>query len=898
MPQDSHEGSFGHQRPHQEQPDEENEESSSGRRRRALGDDGTGGTRVTDLLSKHGKSSAQGGSAHRRRKPDAEESEGNQEQPPPPPQQQPQQQRAQQPQQSQPQQSQTQQPQQTQRPPAPPQAPPRQNQEPQAGAPMAPARRAAPPRAPAEQHQAPPDDSGQYTADRQPPRRPRPAGDAPQPPEYRGAPRRPNGTPPTRQPGPPAPPPGPTPPAAPPAHPRPAPGPDNTGAGEDPQATRISEALSGDGKPAPRAEPEQRPGPPAQPERTRQHPVPPPAREPVPDAEVTTQHAPVGQEDTPEQSEHGDTPEEDVSEDAEDVPGADEQPNGEYTAAIDATLARFSAVHDQIAEEEAQRRNRFAWLFRKRREPELGQDSLPFDFAVGRDSRSSRMESKQQHRKQRSVFAIKALAATAAALVFVATGVGWSAKAWVDAKFREVSALVRDGAGIQDAHLQTGDRNFLLVGSDTRAGAGAGEGVGTAKGVPGARGDTTMIAHIPADRSRIVVVSLPRDLEVDLPDCNRWDPKTGEYSSESVPEMENVKFNVAYATGGPKCTTKLVQQISGLSITNFLGIDFQGFSSMVDSVEGVRVCSKTPIIDDVLGPVIPTAGVHKLNGRQALEYVRARHVQGDPTSGYGRMERQQLFLSALLRKVMSANVLLDPGKLTNFVSAVTSNTFGENIGTDQLIALGKSLQGLKSDKVTFVTVPTTGVPNDNGNEELRESDAHSLFRAIIEGTSLAPEKSSDSKTREIAQTDSSVPASTNASSAALAAPALSQAPKPTQPSQVRVKVMNTTDQAGLAGETAQELRDVGFTVSGVGNLDTGGEGTIIRHSPSTTAAAQLLATSIPGAGLIADPSLGDALRLELGSGYEGTVHSPDTGKPDVPDNLSTVNAGKDRCGGV
>ncbi len=383
---------------------------------------------------------------------------------------------------------------------------------------------------------------------------------------------------------------------------------------------------------------------------------------------------------------------------------------------------------------------------------------------------------------------------------------------------------------------------------------------------------------------------------MDLPDCKRWNPKTGEYGSESVPELENVKFNVAYATGGPKCTTKLVQQLSGLSITNFLGIDFQGFSAMVDSVKGVRVCSKTPIIDDVLGPVIPEAGVHKLNGQQALEYVRARHVQGDPTSGYGRMERQQLFLSALLRKVMSANVLLDPGKLTDFVSAVTSNTFGENIGTDQLVALGKSLQGLKSDKVTFVTVPTTGVPNENGNEELRESDAHSLFRAIIEGTPLAPEKTSDSKTREIARTDSSVPASTNASGAALAAPA--QAPETTQPSQVRVEVMNATDQAGLAGETAQELRDVGFTVSGVGNLDTGSEGAVIRHSPSTTAAAQLLATSIPGAKLIADPSLGDTLRLELGSGYEGTVSSPDTGKPDVPDNLSTVNAGKDRCGGV
>jgi anionic cell wall polymer biosynthesis LytR-Cps2A-Psr (LCP) family protein len=147
----------------------------------------------------------------------------------------------------------------------------------------------------------------------------------------------------------------------------------------------------------------------------------------------------------------------------------------------------------------------------------------------------------------------------------------------------------------------------------------------------------------------------------------------------------------------------------------------------------VEVCTQTPIIDSMLGTVLPTAGNQTLNGEQALNYVRARHVEGDPTSDYGRMQRQQLFLSALLRKTMSSQVLLNPGKLSNFVKAVSANTFGENIGADRLMDLGQQLQGLEANRVTFVTVPTTGYANEQGMEVLRDSDTKALFQAIIDG---------------------------------------------------------------------------------------------------------------------------------------------------------------------
>ncbi len=627
----------------------------------------------------------------------------------------------------------------------------------------------------------------------------------------------------------------------------------------------------------------------------------------VADAEKPDSGEPVS--GAPVSGEHSDATAADASSWVEEV---DEK---NRTHAIDATLARFSAVHDQIAEEEEARRKRYGWLLGKRKEPEPGQD-MPFDFKDGRDGEFSRVEWKKQRRQRRATRLLKAVAIAAAVTIFVATGIGWSAKAWVDAKFREVAALDPNSAAIEDAHLQEGDLNFLLVGSDTRAHASRASGVGSVKSTPGARSDTAMVAHIPADRSRVVIVSFPRDLEVDVPACEKWNSRTGKYTGTMLPPRNDVKFNVAYATGGPKCTTKVVQRISGLSITNFLGINFQGFRAMVNAVNGVKICTTTPIVDSVLGTVLPHAGTYKLNGKQALQYVRARHVEGDPTADYGRMQRQQLFLSALLRKVMSAKVLLDPSKLSDFVNAVAANTFGENISTDQLVELGQSLQDLDTNKVTFITVPTTGVANESGNEELRESATNALFRAIIEGMPIAPPKQEQQQAERASQEAPAAQAAGSAmTTAAVARPAVTSpaqtspaqtSPAQTSPAQtssvspeqVRVEVLNTTGESGLAGRTASELRGLGYTVDGVGNLDSDAEGTVIRYAPGDEAAAKLLATSIPGAELVADPSTGRVIQLELGSGFDGTVRAPDTGEPEVPQNLKTVNAARDTCGGV
>jgi LCP family protein required for cell wall assembly len=423
---------------------------------------------------------------------------------------------------------------------------------------------------------------------------------------------------------------------------------------------------------------------------------------------------------------------------------------------IDNTLARFSAAHDEMNAEEAkrkERRERFAArpvALLEQTRTALQRVVAPAaasaeSKATGREANSepsaqTRLQEKKQRHNQRSLVIGRILVAILAALVFLSTGVAWGTKTWFNNKFTEVAALDENSADIQNSAAQTGDENFLMVGSDTRDGASAEDGVGSATTTPGARSDTLMIAHIPADRQRVVVVSFPRDLEVSRPDCQRWDPVTSQYTKEVSSAQKIVKLNTAYAVGGPQCVTKVIQQITGMKMNHFVGIDFNGFKEMVDAVNGVTVHTDMPIDDTVLGMVIPQAGDVRISGDQALNFVRARHVKGDPTSDYGRIKRQQQFIGSLLKAVMSKDVMLDAGKVTGFVTAFAKATFGENIGVDQMLTLAQSMRGLDSGKITFLTVPTTGTANTRGNEVLVPTKAAAVFKALIENTPLPDDK--------------------------------------------------------------------------------------------------------------------------------------------------------------
>nr|WP_043537523.1 LCP family protein [Saccharomonospora cyanea] len=455
-----------------------------------------------------------------------------------------------------------------------------------------------------------------------------------------------------------------------------------------------------------------------------------------------------------------------------------------YRRKIDESLARFSAAHDELEAEERKKRQKRQRLFEhtmtalqrvvpvgsksprrggpRSTHPDPDDDGEPepvgpTEAEAGTEDTEPEPDAPATRGKpgRRRVLASRASAVVIATLVFLGTGVGWGAKTWFEGQFNEIAALDENSADIRRASAQLGDENFLIVGSDTREGASAEENVGSAETVGGARSDTVMLAHIPKDRKRAVVVSFPRDLEITRPECQRWNSATGEYG-EVVPAADAVKLNSAFNLGGPRCVTKVIQQISGMKINHFVGIDFQGFKGMVDAVGGVTVHFTEPMRDAELGLIVAETGDVVLKGDQALSYVRARKVYGDPTfSDYGRMQRQQQFLSSLLRKVMSTDVLLDMGKLTGFVQAFAQSTFGENIGVDQMITLAQSMRGMDAGRVTFLTVPTVGEANERGNEVLLEADVDELFESLIENTPLPGEEPAGAPDEKVDQgTDS------------------------------------------------------------------------------------------------------------------------------------------------
>ncbi len=502
----------------------------------------------------------------------------------------------------------------------------------------------------------------------------------------------------------------------------------------------------------------------------------------------------------------------------------------------------------------------------------------------------TRLAMSKVRRRKRILNATRGLVSIIAILSVALTGVVWGYLRSTDQGFAQVAALDPDSTDVIDAAGQYGDETYLIVGTDTRTGASGEVGAGTVEDAEGARSDTVMLVNIPADRSRVVAVSFPRDLDVERPECEAFDNDTNTYTGEIYPAADGDKLNATYALGGPKCLVKTIQKISGLKIGHFVGMDFAGFESMVNEVGGVDVCTPQPLVDYELGTVLPNVGEQHIDGKTALNYVRARHVDSEGNGDYGRIKRQQRFLSSLLRSALSNKVLLDPGKLSGFVSAFTRDTFVENVKTQDLITLGRSLQNVDAGAVTFLTLPTDGT-NDWGNEIPVDSAIAALFSAIIEDRPLPGEERKD-------------PATTTEATPEPTAPTLA-----VDPTTVSVQVSNASEAAGMAATASSELANYGFQILDVGNFAGTATQTVVRYSPGQESEAATVASAIPGAVVEEAAGLDSVVEVVLGSDYPGYTNAPTAfGQPvdatagqgsteaaPLPDNLSFTNAADDTC---
>lgn len=517
------------------------------------------------------------------------------------------------------------------------------------------------------------------------------------------------------------------------------------------------------------------------------------------------------------------------------------------------------------------------------------------------------------------LLAARSVAALFAVLAVALTGGAWQWSTSKNARFNTVSALDQGSDDIRDRNGQYGDEDFLIVGLDSRAGDNANMGAGSTDDADGARSDTVMLVNIPANRKRVVAVSFPRDLAITPMQCEAWNPETGKYgplydakTKSWGPKMvyTETKLNSAFAFGGPKCLVKEIQKLSGLNINRFIAVDFAGFAKMVDALGGVEVCSKTALHDYELGTVLEHGGRQVLDGPTALNYVRARQVTTETNGDYGRIKRQQLFLSSLLRSLISADTLLDLNKLNNVVNMFISDTVVDNVQSKDLIQLGQSLQGMAAGHVTFVTVPT-GVTDQNGDEPPRMADMRALFDAIINDDPLPEENDQNAKSLGTSDKSGQTKApATKQSPAPTAAPeARHEQVTTTTPGDVTVRVSNATTQSGLAATATSQLKRNGFNVMTPDDYPSPVNTTTVLFSAGNEQAAATVASSFANAKVQRVSGYGQVVQVVLGPDFKSVATPQPSGSSislqiergsgsapaKLPEDLTVTNAADTTC---
>lgn len=287
---------------------------------------------------------------------------------------------------------------------------------------------------------------------------------------------------------------------------------------------------------------------------------------------------------------------------------------------------------------------------------------------------------------------------------------------WADSKLQRIDALTDYPGRIGN----TPGTVTLLVGTDSREGLTperqAQLSTGSESDAGGKRTDTMMLVYTPRGGEQTMLISLPRDMLVDIPGYG-----------------EN-KLNAAYTFGGPQLLTQTLEQQTGVHIDHYAEIGFGGFADIVDAVGGVEICIDEPINDPYAGLDL-APGCQILTGPQALGFVRTRY--GFAEQDLQRVRNQRQFLGSLMRTVMTPGTVLNPFTalplLDAGAEAVTVDT------DDHIWSLARVMWKLSSDPLT-VTVPHDGMDSGAvGSYLVWGPTTTGFFDAVAAGRTPEPE---------------------------------------------------------------------------------------------------------------------------------------------------------------
>ncbi|GAA3443055.1 hypothetical protein Pve01_34100 [Planomonospora venezuelensis] len=420
-------------------------------------------------------------------------------------------------------------------------------------------------------------------------------------------------------------------------------------------------------------------------------------------------------------------------------------------------------------------------------------------------------------------------AVTTVAVALTATAVGAYVRLAGNVKHIEVG---KEDLGVRPAKVATKAMNVLVVGSDQRNGKNARYGR-----FAGERTDTIMLAHISPKRDNAMVISFPRDSMVQLPACRARQGLPGQQPHIG---MINESFN----SGGITCTWKTVETLTGIHIDHFVKVDFTGFKGMVDAVGGVEVCLPEPVNDTKALLTLP-AGRQTLMGEQALGYVRARYSLGDG-SDIGRIQRQQMFIASMVKKVMSGETLTDPARLFGFLDAATKSvTTDPGLTPVVMKDLATSAQGLTAGKIHFITTPWRYSLTHPGKVEWVEAQSRKLFDIVAHDRPV-----SDSGIR--------------GGQAKVAR------------SKVHIEVRNGTWRSGLATVAAALLEERGYHIAKIGDTRRKPQPkTTISYGPlGATKAPTLSRDLVASAGRLVPAAKTGRLILTIGDDWQGLKELP------------------------
>jgi cell wall biosynthesis protein len=477
---------------------------------------------------------------------------------------------------------------------------------------------------------------------------------------------------------------------------------------------------------------------------------------------------------------------------------------------------------------------------------------------------------------------VRAVATVLTLAIVIGTGVAWSnVRSFEDGIFHMWAPSL--GKGGDDGAI-----DILLVGLDSRTDAHgnplSAEELATLRAgdEEATNTDTIILVRIPNNGKSATAISIPRDSYVAAPGLGKTKINGVYGQTREAKRASLVKAGDSAADAeaqgteaGRDALIKTVADLTGVTVDHYAEIGLLGFALITDALGGVDVCLKDAVYEPMSGADFP-AGRHKLNGPQALSFVRQRHDL--PRGDLDRVVRQQAVMASLAHRVISGQTLSSPSTLRRLEQAVQRSVVISS-GWD-IMDFVQQLQKLAGGKVAFATIPVLDEAgwSDDGMQSVVRVDPHQVQDWVA---GLLNDQA-QGKTEQLAYT----PAKTTAS------------------------VVNDTDINGLAAAVSEVLTSKGFTSGTVGNNDGGHvKGSQVRAAKTDDLGAQQVAENLGGLPVVADASVPPgSVRVVLandytgpgsglqggGSGAPARVSNPGSADPNTPAPSPILTAGSDK----